>query len=403
MEESIGRIIHDEACWLLENVGVGMNDQRTIDLFESTGLAGYDKSNKRMYILNDLIKSCLGCVPKRNKFPVPENSLGGGGVAAYIKRGDDYIVPVTEIHVADMMNTAEEFNVPFMFKGASRKFDWEEESKQIKEIRKYYSGMLYIRAETQTGLEKCLEEYEDTGKICTTHSVLDSPLKLNGTGGNLDIFYNTAEKGLPLYLTSMPMSCLTGPATLYGLASQAYAEFLTGLTLSQIIHPGVQVVNGAYPTITDVSKKYIPALGSVSQNMVNYLVARVSEVFDLPSIQSGNTISGEFHNPIEGGTDYETERGYKFWNTVKEWHQVRHSFGFINSLIAYDLDKMRRDLVAFDRIKTNDETLDLNFDDIWYDSEACYAIAEGVERGSFKDIYHTTKNLGVLDDKYPGI
>ncbi|MFW5895321.1 MAG: trimethylamine methyltransferase family protein [archaeon] len=402
MEETIGKIIHDEACWVLENVGVETKNKKVIDTFEQSGLAGYDSKNKRVYILKDLIKSSMENVPKRHKFPVQDNSFGGGGVAAFVKRGDDYITPITEIHVADIMNTAEEFNIPFMFKGVSNKFGTMEEEKQIEIMRKYYSGMLYVRAETRGGLEKCLEEYESTGKICTTHSILDSPLKINDTGNNVDNFFNAAEKGLPLYLTSMPMSCLTAPATIYGLTTLAYSEFLAGMVLSQIINPGVQVVNGAFPTITDVSKKYTPALGSLSHNMANYLSAKVSEVFGLPSIQSGNTISGEYHNP-KNTTDYETERGYKFWNTVKDWHQVRHSFGFINNLIAYDMDKMQRDLRTLERVKSNNETIDINFDDIWYDSEACYAIAEGVEKGNFKDIYHTTKNLGVLDENHKNL
>lgn len=403
MEESLAKVIHDEACWLLENLGVGVEHENILDTFASTGLTVYDPVTKRVHIYKSLVKACIESVPKKDKFPVGNNSFGGGGVAAYLKRGDDYIQPVTRIHVADMMNMAEEFGIPFMFKGASQLFDWQEEEHQLKYMRRDYSGLLYVRAESQTGLDKCRRDYDDTGKLCTTHSILCSPLKINGTGANISAFYAAAERGLPLYLTTMPLSCVTGPATIYGMAVLAYAEFLVGLCLAQALNPGIQVVNGAYPAISNVAKKYCPALGSVSHNLVNYLVARVSEVFDLPSIQSGNTITGEHHNPVKGGTDPETERGFRFWNTVKDWHQVRHSFGFINCLIAYDLDKMRRDLVALDRIKQERETFDVNYDDIWYDNEACYAIVEGVERGnSFKDLDHTVRNIGILDEAYNG-
>lgn len=400
MEQSLPKLIHEEATWLLENLGVEVKNERILNTFDSSGLTVYDSVTKRVHIFKELVKACVETVPKKDKFPVPNNSFVGGGVAAYIKRGDDYITPITKIHVADMMHMAESFKIPCMFKGASQIFNWQEEEHQLKYMREFFSGLLYVRAETQIGISKCLEDYENTGKICTTHSILNSPLKINDTGHNIECFYMAAEKGLPLYLTTMPLSCLTGPATIYGMAVLAYAEFLVGLCLAQILKPGIQVVNGAYPTITDLSKKYAPALGSISHNMVNYLVAKVSEVFDFPSIQSGCTFTGEFHNPMEGGTDFETERGYKFWNSLQDWHQVRHSFGFVNNLIAYDLDKMYRDLVALSRIKENDEKLEINYNDIWYDIEACYAIIEGVTQGSFKDIYHTTKNVGILDENY---
>jgi hypothetical protein len=53
---------------------------------------------------------------------VPNYSFGGGGVAAFIKQGDDYVVPFLNTHIAETMRIAEEFNVPFMFKPASKKF-----------------------------------------------------------------------------------------------------------------------------------------------------------------------------------------------------------------------------------------------------------------------------------------
>lgn len=150
-----------------------------------------------------------------------------------------------------------------------------------------------------------------TGKICTAHSILKSPLEFNDVGKNLDIFLNSVRMGLPIYLTTMPMTCMTGPATLYGIGVLAFAEFLVGMCLCQILNPGVTVVNGAYPAATDPREGYSAALGSIYHNLVNHTIALISDKKDIPSIQSGCTISGQFHNPQEGTTDFETERGYK--------------------------------------------------------------------------------------------
>ena len=274
--ESIERVIKEESLQVLENIGVKCTNQKVIDTFESTYMAAYDSTTKRLHITGDLVKACLASAPKRGKFPIPERSFGGGGVALYVKRGDDYIVPKVEIHVAEMMDMAEEYNVPFMFKGASGKFTPSEEEKQIDIIRKYYSGYLYLRTETRIGIQKAKEENERTGKICTTHSPLGSPLKFNelsekNTKGidNIELLYECVNENLPIYLTSMPITCLSGPASLYGIALQSYAEFLAGLCLVQILNPGLLVVNGAYPSAGNPLQYYAPALGSISHNMAN--------------------------------------------------------------------------------------------------------------------------------------
>ncbi len=402
--ESIERVIREEALSVLQDIGVECTDERVINTFESTQMAAYDPTTQRIHLTPALVKACVDAAPKRGKFPIPEHSFGGGGVALYVERGDDYIIPKSEIHVAEMMDIAESFSIPFMFKGVSAKFTATEEEKQIDIMRRYYSGYLYIRTETDVGIKKAREEFDDTGKICTTHSPLISPLKFNETYkdskavDNIELLYKCVHQNLPIYLTTMPITCLSGPATLYGIALQAYCEFLVGLCLVQILNPGLLVVNGAYPAAGDPLRYYAPALGSISHNMANWLTAKVSEVDHLPSLQSGCTISTKRHNPIEQGTDIETEKGYKFWNRVSNWHQVRHSFGFIDLLAAFKFDKMQRDLQALRRIQENKEMLDVNFQDIVYDPEAYTAIEYGVEADDFRGLHHTTKNVGILDE-----
>ena len=394
--ENCIKMMHTEAVDLLEDVGVQCTDDRIIQSFEGTALAAYDTTTNRIHILRDLTKACLETTAKRDKFPVPNHSFGGGGVAAYIKRGDDYIVPVTEIHVADIMRTAEEFNVPFMFKSASRKFTFEEQEKQIPIMRKWYSGFIYARAESTGGIKSCISEYDNTGKIATTHSIMASPLKFNMTGNNVDTFYKCAESGLPMYLTTMPTSCLTAPGSMYGVALQGYAEFLAGLCLAQIPNPNIMTINGAYPTAGDPGRAYRPNIGCVFHNLANYMSARVSERWSLPSIQSGCTISTSDHVPGRDGTDPETVQGYKIWQGLDGWHQLRHTHGFIDTLAAFDMNKMRRDLTTLERIIRDNDTIEPNYIDVWYDSEAYEAIREGTMRGNFKELPHTTKMMGQL-------
>ncbi|MFW6246651.1 MAG: trimethylamine methyltransferase family protein [bacterium] len=397
--EGIEKIIHDDARYVLENIGVGAKSQKIIDTFEGSYMAGYDSSIGRIYILKDLINCCIDSAPKRSKHPVPEHSFGGGGVAAFLEQGDDYITPNVNTHTAEIFRIANEFNIPFMFKGCSAKQTPEEEVRQLEVMRDYYDEYIYTRVETPQGIEKALQDYENTGMLATTHSIINSPLKFNETGKNVEAFYDCAEKGLPLYMTSMPISTLTGPASMYGMAVLSYAEFLASMVLSQLINPGVMAINGAFPTAGNPSNGYQPALGTLFHNQMNYLAARVSNVCDFPSIQSGCTITGQHHIPIgDGYTDYETENGLRCWNRWKDWHQVRHTLGFVNNLAAFNIDKMRRDAVSLERVLKNNYQTDIEVDDVYYDNEAYDAIKQGSLANNFKDIDHTVKNVGVFQE-----
>lgn len=397
MSDTITVLMLEDAFRILEEIGVKCFNQEIIDIFESSYLAAYDYTTNRIHITGDLVKCCLSSIPKKSKFPVSDKSFGTGGIAAFINQGDDYIKPDIDIHVGEIARISQEFNLPFMFRTVGANLTPLEEVKQINVMRKYFDGYLYVRAETSDGIWRTKLEHDISGKICTTHSIIKSPLTFNEVGKNIDIFLNTVRKGIPVYLTTMPITCLTGPSTLYGIGILALAEFLAGLSLTQLLYPGLTVVNGAYPAASDVRQGYRIGLGSIYHNLVNHTIAQVSEKLDIPSIQSGCTISNEFHDPVEGSTDFETERGYKLWNTWNGWHQLRHSVGFVNQLISFDINKMRRDCNCMSRVIENNEKWEDEVEEIYYDNEAFDCISECSETGNFKEHWHTTKNIGILE------
>jgi hypothetical protein len=142
----------DDSCRILEEVGVYCVNQNIIDKFDSTQLAGYDTITNRLHITRDLVKICLDATPSKSKFPVPDRSFGNGGIAAYIEQGDDYVTPCIDTHIGEMARISNEFNLPFMFRGAGAKLTSLEEVKQINVIRKYYNGYIYLRVETNDGI-----------------------------------------------------------------------------------------------------------------------------------------------------------------------------------------------------------------------------------------------------------
>ena len=77
--------------------------------------------------------------------------------------------------------------------------------------------------------------------ICTV-----SPLHQERFG--MDLALTLAEAGIPILFYPMPILGATAPVTIAGAAVVNNAEFLSGLTLVQLAHPGARVMHGGGPT-----------------------------------------------------------------------------------------------------------------------------------------------------------
>jgi hypothetical protein len=106
--------VHEDALWILENMGVGCKQPDILELFkkyENDGLAVvYDN---RIYLMEDLVKELLESVPGIKDFFVPKNSFLVGGTAPYIyddKTGAGGVMPTPE-HVKKIAQIAESTDI----------------------------------------------------------------------------------------------------------------------------------------------------------------------------------------------------------------------------------------------------------------------------------------------------
>ena len=77
--------------------------------------------------------------------------------------------------------------------------------------------------------------------ICTV-----APLQQERFG--MDLALTLAEAGVPILFYPMPILGATAPVTIAGAAVVNNAEFLSGLALVQLAHPGARVMHGGGPT-----------------------------------------------------------------------------------------------------------------------------------------------------------
>ena len=317
----------------------------------------HDPTTRRIHFEPDYIQTIID-YQTRFEFPVFDKSFGPGGIAGYIQEGsgegdDIKLKNPTLNHIIKQAMLAKDGELPFAFVSARQLAQFEVE--QFGVMTNIYEGPIFLNVSTPDGVAEAGKHHGDGRHIITTHSFFDSPLTLSYKD-KVDIFIHCAEQGLPVYLTTMPFSGQNGPMTPYGIALLAFAEFLAGMAVAYAVNPAVTIVNGAYPAMCTAGRNPELKLGSVTHNMVNYLVSYTSRLLDIPSIQSGCTIEGTVHRDEILGTDFQTVRALLLWEDMFEgWHMLRHTYGFLADLANFSFDKARDDIAAMHHIQSLDD------------------------------------------------
>ena len=205
-----------------------------------------------------------------------------------------------------------------------------------------------------------------------------------------DLFLNTVTRGLPYVMNSMPIGGLTGPYSMTSLATLAQADAIFGLVLGQLIRPGIKAINAAMPAIADMTKKDMPMkFGSISNTMVNILLAELNMFLGIPGCQS----SCSHHRDIlDEGAMTKSAEIFSLVNQY-DFHSLRHMFGFSSQLNDFSIENMERQISLFHEISANPLSVELP-EPAMYDPAGIDTILEGFERRDFRNLDHTLQNIG---------
>lgn len=128
-----------------------------------------------------------------------------------------------------------------------------------------------------------------------------SPLRFGKEG--LEILVEFARSELPVGFGPMAMTMATAPATLAGTLAQENAEILAGITISQVLSPGLPVTYWGIPHIMDPATGNI-SFGSPEQGVMAAAIAQLAQLYDFPvGLNVGLTDSKlpDFQNGLERG------------------------------------------------------------------------------------------------------
>lgn len=117
------------------------------------------------------------------------------------------------------------------------------------------------------------------GSVCP-----DSPLSYNETTSNILMRY--AEVGLPVAIAPCPIGGASSPVTLAGTLAQLNAEFLAGLTLAQLVRPGLDLKYTGRPMPMNMRTGHA-TFGSVEMGMMSAGLVHLSKRYKVCSDSYG--------------------------------------------------------------------------------------------------------------------
>jgi trimethylamine:corrinoid methyltransferase-like protein len=376
--------IHQDALTVLEEVGVKCESARIRQIFENTGLAAVDESTGHIHVLAPLVEQALTTAPKRSQYWIPENSFGVGGTAPFVYDDEtgELVQPTFEhlVRIAKIVDEADVVN--FMARGVLIR---KEEVKVMDTIIEHCRKPIYVAALSDAGIARAEEIHKTRGNLTIQFSIINSPLKI--IESMVDPFLSCVEKGLPIYVSTMPMAGLSAPNSMSGLLTLTHAEGLFGITLAQLVNPGIPVVHAGLPSVANIQRNYAVDLGLVSHNVANLLQEKLNKRLDIPSIQTACTTNEE-----RPGQRAE-EDGVMGFAMMKKYgfHQMRHSFAFLRELLAFSIAKLERH-IDLCRETGADQARELELDP--YDPEGLDAIKRNGSQPNYMRDDHTLQNVG---------
>ncbi|MCD6307039.1 MAG: trimethylamine methyltransferase family protein [Deltaproteobacteria bacterium] len=377
---------HQDALWILENLGVGCKQPEIQQAFEGFAASGQAVVyENRIYITAELVEKCLETAPGVSDFFVPLNSFFIGGTAPYVyddEKGVGGVFPTPE-HAKRIAQIADAHDP---VAGMGRGIKLKDEVLQMNIMTENCSKPLYFAVTSDASLERAKEIYAERQDIMVVFCLTRPPLEVNENFS--DHFVKVVKAGLPVFISAMPMAGISAPYCYNGVLSMTHAEVLFGICAAQLLNPGTICVHAGYPTIADPSIEYNPNYGLVSHNLLNILMSHLNLILDLPTFQSAGTTHEE----------HPTERAYADARMgqalCKKYgvHMIRHPFAFLRYLIDFSFEKLQK-CIEIAQEATPEDAPEIEMPT--YDERAMESL-RNIGLGMYMEDPLTTANLGRL-------
>jgi len=383
--------INETTKAVLAEVGIETRNKTVISILEGTGLAGYDTSNSRIYLLPELIDQSIESAAKTFSGDEGQNTLGIGGIPPFLYReADSYPMPATyeelehiiEI-VAENLDVVRFLSQPVkVHRGTPLKCN---------QIMDRLNGCIKITCSAYMQDDAAVKWF--AGRDDWHDSICGVKSPLICMDNMMDALIKSAQVGNNLRLTTMPLAGRTAPQTPEACIVMTHAEIMFMLAVAQTVNPGMLCMLGGMPCTTRPDGDL--AYSHDAMNLLNVAVARLNMwVTGLPSVQSGG--STEEKSPNEQAFS-DGKRGRKILCDFGV-HNARHCFGVLDNLNFFSEEAFRFDCQAHrEYLASRKDAITLKPLYLPDDNQA-FDVIQRVASCDYHVDYHTTANLGAFDN-----
>ena len=378
--------VHQDALWMLENLGVGCVHPEIVDAFrrfEADGKAIVYEN--RIFITGDLVSACLATVPGIDDFFVPRNSFFIGGRAAFVyddKKDRGGVLPTLD----DVARIAKIAEASPIVTGMGAGVMLKDELSQINTMAEHCTKPLLLPVTCDPSLERAKELYMERHNLMVTFCLTRPPLQVNENFA--DCFVKVVRSGLPVFASALPMAGISAPYCYNGVLATTHAEVLFAICVAQLLNPGITCIHAGLPSIADPRFNYSPNYGLVSHNVLNMLMAHLNMMLDLPAIQSGCTTNEQ---DVTACALADARTGMAIFKKYG-FHMVRHAFGFLRGMVDFSIVKLEQVIEIAEEVTTDDapEVIMPVYDERGMESIQRYGLS------MYKDDPLTTANIGKI-------
>jgi len=383
--------IYDTTRAVLAEVGIETRNKAVITLLEATGLAGYDASTGRIYLMPELIDQSLASAAKTYPGDGGMNTLGIGGIPPFLYRdGEEFPMPAgyDELEhliavVAENIDVVQFFSQPVkVHKGdplaCNRIMDRVDDCIKV-------TCSAYMESEEAVSWFAGRDDWHDS--ICGVKSPLTSMDNM------MDALIRSARAGNHLRLTTMPLAGRSAPQTPEACIVITHAEVMFMLAVAQTVNPGMLCMFGGMPCTTkpDGDLDY----SHDAMNLLNVAVTRLNMwVTGLPTVQSGGS-TGEKQPGAQALSD--GKRGRRMLCDFGI-HNVRHCFGVLDNLNFFSETAFQQDCEAQRAYQASRKETTKLMPLYLPEDDQAFDVIQRVGSNDYHVDYHTTANLSAFDD-----
>ena len=308
--------INEQSLHILETTGIMVDHEEGLKTLEKAG-AQVDRQTKRVRISRELVAHCLKTVPDHftlaARDPKKDCPLVRGG-RPYARNGGgaDYTLDLDTGEFRPMMLADLRGYYKLMdgldgidFIAPVFGHDMPVVGRDIFMLREAFSGTsknIHLRTFSGQSLKFMFEMAamvaggKEALKKRPLVSLLEAPVSpLKFLDITVDALFLCGEYGVPLDVCVMPIAGGTGPVTMAGNVQLLNTEFLGGVVISQLAHPGAPLQYAPRPMAMDMRTGFSLA-GAIELGMMAVAGAQMAHFYNVPVSLHGPWTDSMLHD-----------------------------------------------------------------------------------------------------------